>query len=68
MIDREETLVVEALFELTISSGVGLLLARQAFYSIMSSCFARKQAKSHKGRIWCRLRRNMRCNQPLELD
>jgi hypothetical protein len=25
-------------------------------------------AKSHKCRIWCRLRGNMRCNHPLELD
>jgi hypothetical protein len=33
-----------------------------------STCFARKQAKSHKCRIWCRLRGHTRCNQPLELD
>ena len=36
--------------------------------SIQRSCFARKQAKSHKCRIWCRLRGLTRCNQPLELD
>src|SRR6266403_2515640 len=33
-----------------------------------SICFASKQVKSHKCRIWCRLHRNTRCNHPLELD
>jgi hypothetical protein len=33
-----------------------------------STYFATKQAKSHKCRIWCRLRGIARCNQPLELD
>jgi pilus assembly protein CpaF len=33
-----------------------------------STCFATKQVKSNKCRIWCRLRGTARCNHPLELD
>ena len=38
------------------------------YLSWKSTCFANKQAKLHKCRIWCRLRENIRCNHPLELD
>ena len=46
---------------------IGFILMAVSFDGF-SACFARKQAKSHKCRIWCRLRGNTRCNQPLELD
>lgn len=44
------------------------LFGREVFQSIVIIRFASKQAKSHKWRIWCRLRGNTRCNHPFELD
>src|SRR5437879_12592469 len=34
--------------------------------SARSTCFANKQVKSHKCRIWCRIHGTARCNDPLE--